>query len=1098
MDKFDKSKAPYYVRNLDSDYTELLFLPGQHIQNAEMNEIQDNSKKFIKSIGDCFLSDGDIRSGVQIIINDRNITVTSGKLYLEGIVRNFKQQTLEIIGKGTELIGVKLKQEVVSYLEDKDLLSPAAGFKNHKLRGADRLKETVVLTINDEKATTLFIIQDGELLKEKKQEDDSFIKQLNDTLAERTYDESGHYTVYGLELSQKNQFDTDKLYLSLAAGKAYVEGYAVKKTTATTIPIDRSVSTRSIIAEPKIYKSNVKRYKLNNAPVSEIKRVMGLISIETKLTRQGSVNGIDPIPAEFTPVVDVVEITQEGTTYEKNVDYVLESDSIRWIAGGKQPELGATYEIIFHYNKRLIAESEYNLIGNNEGYFLELTNEETVIVDNSQIQIDYDFYLHYIASIAIDKDGKIHSILGQPDSYDNIAPPNITDDSVLLLGYIKVAPLNDNLVVYNSKNRRSEMAKIQRMYERLEEAELNQAISDLDREAIDLEREVKEGEQATKLKGIITDAFVGWSKADVNHPEFSAAIDPINRILTSGYDQTIHRLTLDTEKTMRATVYDNIVTAKAIEILKESQPYATESHLINPYTVYPETPYIKIIPSSDVWTDTENIIIQKDGGTIIKTTTIGSSHSDIEETESKDVLETAIEFMRPIDIKFTGRKFQPFQTGIRVLFNDIEVSVVPDGEVYNDLNGALRADGNGEVKGTFKIPQKQRCGTISVKIYCDDYPTLIGSAPFTAEGILTTTTTTITKTKIETRRIDPVAQTIEFNEDQMLNGIGLFFSVVEDGHPIIVQVREAVNGYPSDVVLAETIIESEDIQVSSDSSVETIVRFENPIYCRANTQYSFTTLTNSDKSSMFVQDLGGINLLSKQIVARNPYTNGVMFSSSNALTWTPHQTKNIKFNLYTNTYEEQSEILFYPVIGVDYDAIGVYANTFVPLGCSLNWEYSSDGEKTWLPIALNRYQELTNKIDNLIIRAKITTKGNVSPYVVLDSLLLVGSKNKDKSIYISKNVNTDIEFDTVRVVVDVDTPLGTGVVFYYATDINGKDWKPLAQEGEGKVKVDKGYTEYNYVATEPNKVKNFRVKAVLTTNNSTIKPRVKALKCIMK
>ena len=1097
MSEFDKRKAPYYLRDMNPDYTDVLFKPGMHIQNAELNESISLLKSITKGVGDCFLSDGDIKSGVQIIINDKIITVTSGKIYLEGIVRSFKEQSVNIIGKGTELIGVKLSKKVISYTEDEGLRSPAAGFPQFNMPGADRLEEKVILTVNDEKATTLFIVQDGELLKEKKNEDDTFIKQLMDILAERTYDESGHYTVHGLELSQKNQYDEDNLYLSMSAGKAYIEGWPVKKNTTTTIPIKRATNTRGILSEPKIFKKDTNRYKLNNSPVSKIKRVMALISIETRLTRQGAVNGTDPIPAEYTPVVDVVEIKQNEITYKKNVDYTLESDSIRWIPGGKQPELGSSYNIIFHYNKKLVDGVEYNLVWDKDGYYLELVNADTIIVENSQIQIDYDFYLHYIVSIVMDKEGMIHSIAGQSDSFDNVAPPNITDSSVLLLGFVKVAPLNDILKITNTKNRRSEMARIQRMYERLEESELNQAITDLDREAMELERDVKEGEQPTKLKGIMTDAFVGWSKADTNHPDFTAAIDPVNRVLTSGYNQTVHKLSLDNEKTTKATVYENIATAKATEGLKVEQPYATESHLINPYTKYPETPYIKINPTSDYWTDTENIVIQRDGGTVIKTTNIGKSSVTTEETSSTDVLETAIEYMRPIKIEIVGKKFRPLQKGIKVLFNDVEVLLEAENEVYSD-GSMLKADVNGEVKGSFVIPQKQRCGTVDIKIYCTEFPTLIGSAPFTAEGMLKTITETITRTRIETRKIDPVSQTFEFSEDQMLTSVGLFFSVMETGHPIIVQVREAVNGYPSNVVLGETILDPDDIKISPDSSVETVVKFENPILCRADDQYAFTILTNSDKSSLFVQDLGGIDKLSKQIVARNPYIDGVMFTSSNALTWTAHQTKNVKFNLYTNSYEQKSEVYFYPINGVDYDSIGVIASTFVPLGCKLDWEYSSDGEKTWLPIAINRYQDLTSKVDNVVIRALIRTEGKISPYIFLDSLLLIGSKNKDTSSYISKNVRTDMPYDSVRVVVDVDTPHGTGVVFYYATDINGKDWKPLTQEGEGKVRVDKGYTEYTYVATEPIKVNNFRVRADLTTNNTTIVPKVKALKCIMK
>lgn len=42
-----------------------------HVQSAELNETQLILKQDIKGIADCVLKDGDIRSGVQIILNDK-------------------------------------------------------------------------------------------------------------------------------------------------------------------------------------------------------------------------------------------------------------------------------------------------------------------------------------------------------------------------------------------------------------------------------------------------------------------------------------------------------------------------------------------------------------------------------------------------------------------------------------------------------------------------------------------------------------------------------------------------------------------------------------------------------------------------------------------------------------------------------------------------------------------------------------------------------------------------------------------------------------------------------------------------------------------
>lgn len=1107
MAKFDQSQSPYYGRRLDDAYHQVLYKSGMHVQSAELNETQLILKQDIKGVADCFLKDGDVQSGVQIIIDEKKVTVTEGKIYLEGVVRDFHSQTVEITGKGIERIGVKIVEEVVSAVKDKRLLSPAAGFPNYGLEGADRLKQEVLLTVNDDDATTIFLLQDGNLINDKVNDDGTLIDRFNATLARRTYDESGHYKVWGLELSQKNQYDEDSLYLTLSEGKAYVEGWEVEKQTATTIPVKRSTATRHVFSEPKVYENQTNQYRLNNFPVSDIKRVTALISVSTVQTRQGSINGSDPIASRYSPVVDIQSIKQVNSevTYKKNEDFVLEGDTVRWLQGGKQPNLGATYNITFTYNKQMIHGVDYKLKGDRGSYYVELLENGDKPVESSQMQIDYDFYLHYIATVTLDKDGYVRVVEGQPDALDKIAPADIADQKVLVLGYVHVAPMDDTLYITNSKNLRYSMEKIQRMADRLENMEINQAITDLDKEAMD-------GEDVSQLKGIVTDAFISFVKSDVNHEEYTASINPTEQYLTTGFKETLHRLSIDKEKSTSHSIYKRIATGKSKEITKDIQPYATESHLINPYTVFPSPPTIDIFPAIDKWIDTNNVVVQENGGTVVRKTNItppgrwyreeGVTTSTRTETStSYRTIESAVEFMRPTEITVIGKNFRPYQNNIRVMFNDIIVDTKPETDLYSGANKSLKADKDGVVKATFTVPPNVRCGTVDVKIFSDSYPDLIGKTPYTANGTLKTTRTTHTTTNyvyqsVVWKYVDPIAQTIAFTEDRILTAVGLYASKVDPEHNIIVQIRETDNSYPSDVVLAEKVLRPEEVIESQDSSVETKVVFDDPVYMKADQQYAISVLTESDTSSLWVQDLGKTDILTRAIVMKNPYIPGVMFSSSNAMTWTAHQTKNLKFNLYCNEYETESMLYFMPINGVDYDGLSLLADTSVPLDTSLTWECSTDGGNEWFPQAVNEYLPFNKSIDKVLVRAHIKAKHNISPSIAMDSLLLVGKKNLEKSSYIIRNLRTDTPFTNVKVVADVYAPAGTGVVFYYATDTDGKNWKTLTQQGKGKVKEVGGYIEYIYTATTES-AQNFRVKVDLSTNNSTITPRVKNLKCIM-
>lgn len=270
MRDIDLRVAPYYQTLKDDDYTQLLFRPGMHLQNQELNELQARAKMIIKDVADALLKDGDVISGAQIIINEKLVSLTEGKVYVQGIVRYLKQQTVTITAVGHEVIGVKLDKNITTPGDDNELLSPAEGFENYGLAGADRLKESLLVTVNDPDAIPLYVLMDGILINETPNEEGSWLDRFMETLARRTYDESGHYKVHGNELAQKSQYDDTHLYLTMSEGKSYVRGWEIDKKAATTIPIERAESTRGIKLEPKVYTTGTSKYKLNNAPCSHL------------------------------------------------------------------------------------------------------------------------------------------------------------------------------------------------------------------------------------------------------------------------------------------------------------------------------------------------------------------------------------------------------------------------------------------------------------------------------------------------------------------------------------------------------------------------------------------------------------------------------------------------------------------------------------------------------------------------------------------------------------------------------------------------------------------------------------------------------------
>jgi hypothetical protein len=145
------------------------------------------------------------------------------------------------------------------------LLDPALESSNYSAPGADRLKLHASLQVlpfdNTEAApdfVTLFTIKGGviQTINERPQ-----YNILQDEIAKRTFDESGHYYVKGMDLAVREHLDTgtnggflpaanggNSLFLSVqvSPGVAYVQGYEVGKLVPSFLAIDKARDYKNV------------------------------------------------------------------------------------------------------------------------------------------------------------------------------------------------------------------------------------------------------------------------------------------------------------------------------------------------------------------------------------------------------------------------------------------------------------------------------------------------------------------------------------------------------------------------------------------------------------------------------------------------------------------------------------------------------------------------------------------------------------------------------------------------------------------------------------------------------------------------------------
>ena len=192
------------------------------------------------------------------------ISVDRGVRFVEGYFVLNTQQSLaayslsgsagnavRVFDNPTTRVGFNVSKEFVTATDDESLNDPAFGYYNYAAPGSDRFVIDLQMTQydytpSDTTAVDNFSrvgfvefmrIVDGDIVKVEKYPDYAV---LEDTLARRTYDESGNYTVNAFDLELKGPTtvnDTAVLKAELGVGKAYVFGYEFETQSKSRLNI---------------------------------------------------------------------------------------------------------------------------------------------------------------------------------------------------------------------------------------------------------------------------------------------------------------------------------------------------------------------------------------------------------------------------------------------------------------------------------------------------------------------------------------------------------------------------------------------------------------------------------------------------------------------------------------------------------------------------------------------------------------------------------------------------------------------------------------------------------------------------------------------
>jgi len=267
-DDINVDNLTIYVKYLDSDNNFEIkpFLDGETLV-AEENVIYGNTTINIGTPFASLISTNSTSIGSAASIGD-------GVYFIRGYFVNVSKQTIILDNYGNTpsyRVGLKIDELLISAKDDNSLYDPAKGFTNYAAPGSDRFKINLILTkkvisdLNDTDFVELLRVENGKI---KIIEQKSQYNIIKDYMAERTYDESGDYTVEPFSVSVNNSindrlgnnglfFDTetteqnnkpsdDLMCLKVSPGKAYVRGYDIEKISTSIIDFNKPRDTASI------------------------------------------------------------------------------------------------------------------------------------------------------------------------------------------------------------------------------------------------------------------------------------------------------------------------------------------------------------------------------------------------------------------------------------------------------------------------------------------------------------------------------------------------------------------------------------------------------------------------------------------------------------------------------------------------------------------------------------------------------------------------------------------------------------------------------------------------------------------------------------
>ena len=312
-------------------------------------------------------------------------------------------------------------------------------------------------------------------------------------------------------------------------------------------------------------------------------------------------------------------------------------------------------------------------------------------------------------------------------------------------------------------------------------------------------------------------------------------------------------------------------------------------------------------------------------------------------------------FMASRDIKIYMSGLRPdtqhyfFFDGVDVnshIIPGTESDTVDAVERNGELGDAVTTDSNGVLRAVFRIPAETfyvgdrilEIADVDTYSSIDSGSTSKGFVTYRAYNFSVERTALTTSTRAPTFDInsttttrnvvrrppgrDPIAQTFFVKKGMgagsnsvFLSKVDVYFKRVGTVNGITLQIREVINGFPSNQVVPFSTVHmlpsDVNMKVSDDASLATTFTFEAPIRLDVEKEYALVLQPDASNPNylVYTSKVGGTDLspgATQGLAIVQDWGDGVLFSSTNNSAWKSYQDEDMKFELYRHNFNQST------------------------------------------------------------------------------------------------------------------------------------------------------------------------------------------------